>query len=175
MYEIFVGNVCSLCAMASDSVSAAQKKNERVLGVQIISQFFYIAGSIILKGYSSTVQNVVSIVRNVAAIKKIKSKVLEAALIALGVILGAIFNNRGLLGLLPVVANLEYSIATFRFRDSEKGLKAAFLVNALMYSVFNVVIINYVGVVANAVVAVTTAIALLRKPKKEEDKKEVEN
>ena len=133
-----------------------------ILGIQMISQVFYAAGSIILKGYSSTAQNIVAILRNLAAMKGTKNKIIEWLLIILGVVLGAVFNNRGLLGWLPIIANLEYSIAVFRFRNNEKGLKIAFILNMLMYSVFSFVILNYVGAAANIFVAVTTAVSMFR-------------
>lgn len=139
-----------------------EKKHSQILGIQILSQVFYSAGSIILKGYSSTVQSAVAIVRNLAAVKNIKSKAVEWILILAGVVLGIVFNNRGLLGWLPIVANFEYSVAVFKFKDNEKGLKLSFLVNMLMYCVFSVSIKNYVGAAANLVTAIMTAIALLR-------------
>ena len=157
--------------MVTDSISGTRKKHRQILAVQIISQFFYAAGSIILKGYSSTAQNAVAVLRNLAAMKEIKNKtvqrVVEGILILLGVALGVAFNNRGLLGWLPIVANLEYSVAVFRWKEKEKLLKAAFFVNMLMYSVFSFVIMNYVGAAANLVVAVTTVISLIRERKKE--------
>jgi len=75
--EIIVGNVCSLCAMVTDSISGTRKKRGEILGIQMISQLFYGAGSVILKGYSSTAQNVVALLRNLAAMKNVKSKVVE--------------------------------------------------------------------------------------------------
>ena len=167
--EVVIGNICSLCAMVTDSVSGTRKKHRQILAVQIISQFFYAAGSIILKGYSSTAQNVAAVGRNLAAMFEIKNKtvkyIVEWALIALGVGLGILFNNRGMLGWLPIVANLEYSVAVFRFKDREKELKISFIVNMAMYAVFSFVIMNYVGAAANIVVAVTTAVSLIKKRK----------
>ena len=43
--EIIIGNVCSLCAMVTDSISGTRKKHRQILAVQILSQFFYAAGS----------------------------------------------------------------------------------------------------------------------------------
>ena len=159
---VIIGNLFSLCAMVSDSVSGTRKKHSEIMAVQIVSQFFYAASSIALKGYSSTAQNVVAVFRNLAAMKNVKSKVLEWALILAGVALGIAFNNRGLLGWLPIIANLEYSISVFRLKDNEKALKLAFIVNMVMYAVFSVVIKNYVGAVSCTVIAVTTALSLLR-------------
>lgn len=79
-----------------------------------------------------------------------------------------VFNNRGLLGWLPIIANLEYSIAVFKLRDNEKLLKITFIINMIMYAVFSAVIMNYVGVLSCVVIAVTTAVSLLRAEKESE-------
>ncbi len=160
---VLIGNLFSLCAMVSDSISGTRKKHSQIMAVQIISQFFYAASSIALKGYSSTAQNAVAVFRNLAAMKNVKSKALEWGLILAGVALGVAFNNRGLLGWLPIVANLEYSIAVFRLKDNERALKLAFIVNMVMYAVFSVAILNVVGAVSCTVIAVTTALSLIRK------------
>ena len=160
---VLIGNLFSLCAMVSDSISGTRKKHSQIMAVQIISQFFYAASSIALKGYSSTAQNAVAVFRNLAAMKNVKSKALEWGLILAGVALGVAFNNRGLLGWLPIVANLEYSIAVFRLKDNERALKLAFIVNMVMYAMFSVVILNVVGAVSCTVIAVTTALSLIRK------------
>ena len=168
--DVILGNLCSLGAMISDSISGTRTRRNHILGFQIISQVFYGVGSVILKGYSGTVQNAVAILRNLAAIKNIKSKVLEWTLIVLGVALGIVFNNRGLIGWLPIVANLEYSLAVFAFKKNDRALKIAFILNMLFFVVFSVAIKNYVGTVGNIVVAVTTAIALYRESKKAAEK-----
>ena len=161
--DLIAGNVCSLCAMVSDSVSGTRKTNRQILALQSLSQIFYGVGSIILKGYSSTAQNVVAILRNLAAMKGIKNKVVEWTLVILGVVLGVAFNNRGLAGWLPVIGNLEYSIAVFKFKDDERSLKVAFLISVLMFAAFNVVIMNIVGLIVNAVVVISTVTFLCKK------------
>ena len=160
--EIIIGNVCSVFAMISDSISGTRQKRSQILGIQIISQFFYAAGSFILKGYSSVAQNVVAVLRNIAGIKNVKSRGVEWGLILLGVVLGAVFNNRGILGWLPIVANFEYSVSIFRFKDNDRALKISFAINMVMYSVFSFIILNYVSGIANLIVAATTVVALVK-------------
>ena len=162
MNDILIGNICSLCAVLTDSFSGTRKKRNEILGIQIVSSAFYSASTIVLKGYSSSLQSAVSILRNLAAIKNIKSKVVERTLILLGVVLGFVFNNRGLIGWLPIVANLEYSVAVFRFKDDERKLKYAFIVNMLLFFVFGIFIKNYVAAAGNIVVTVTTALSLAK-------------
>ena len=162
---IIIGNAFSLCAMISDSISGTRKKHSEIMAVQIVSQFFYGASSIALKGYSSTAQNVVAVFRNLAAMKRVKSRALEWALILAGVVLGVAFNNRGLLGWLPIIANLEYSVSVFKLKDNERALKLAFIINMVMYAVFSAVIKNYVGVLSCAIIAVTTTISMIKAAK----------
>ena len=83
-------------------------------------------------------------------------------LILLGVVLGAVFNNRGILGWLPIVANFEYSVSIFSFKDNDLALKISFAINMVMYSVFSFIILNYVSGIANLVVAATTVVALVK-------------
>lgn len=148
--------------MISDSISGTRKKHSEILAVQIVSQFFYSASSLVLKGYSSTVQSAVAILRNLAAIKNVKSKLVEWVLILLGVVLGIVFNSNGLIGYLPVVANFIYSVSVFKFKHREKTLKTIFIVNMIMFAVFNAVIMNYIGLFSCIVVAVSTLLSLVR-------------
>ena len=165
---IIIGNILCLCAMITDSFSGTRKKHSEIMAVQIVSQFFYAACSIVLKGYSGTAQNIVAIFRNLAAMKNVKSRALEWTLILAGVVLGILLNNRGLPGWLPIVANFEYSVAVFRFKDNEKALKLAFIVNMILFGVFGAVIKNYVGVISCSFITVTTAVSLLRTEKDQE-------
>ena len=163
---IIIGNICSLLAMGTDSISSTRKTPKGILWVQTLSQVFYGVGSIVLKGYSGAVQNLVSILRNLVAIRNISSVFLEWTLVVLGVVLGIAFNNLGLMGLMPVIANLQYTLAVFRFRDNERALKFSFWIAVGLFTLFNVAIYNVVGVVSNLVVFVTTAVALFRDRKK---------
>ncbi len=161
-YSLIVGNVCSLLAMGTDALSSAQKTTKRVLWVQNLSQLIYGTGSFLLGGYSGSVQNVVSIIRNLVAIKQISKKWIEWTLTILGVALGLAFNTIGWVGLLPVIANLQYTLVVFRFNGNERALKTSFLASAIMFAVFSGAILSVVGVFTNLIVAVATAVFLVK-------------
>lgn len=160
--DIIIGNICSLLAMGTDSLSSTRKTSRDVLLVQCLSQLIYGIGAVILKGYSAAVQNAVSILRNLVAIRGQTPAALQWLLVAAGVVLGLLFNNLGIPGLLPVIANLEYSLAVFRFQDNERALKFAFLISVGLYGIFNLFILNIVGFVTNTAVTVTTAVYLIK-------------
>ena len=149
--------------MVTDSISSTRKTAKGVLAMQCVSQAIYCISGIVLKGYSAAVQSVVSILRNLAAIAEREEKWLQYALIAAGVVMGLYFNNRGLFGWLPVIANLEYSIAVFKFKDNDRALKIAFAINIVLFMIFNAVVMNIVGVCTAGVVLVTTLSAVFKK------------
>lgn len=164
---VIIGNLCTLLAVTANSVSATRKTKKEMLGFQNISQLSYCASAIALRGYSAAVQNVVSICRNIVAVQNVKNKILEWILIILGVALGIVFNNRGIVGLLPVIGTLQYTLTIFYVQKNERLLKLSFLISTAIFVVFNAFIYNFVGVAADATVFVTTVIALVKdKPQK---------
>ena len=160
--DLIIGNLCSLFATVADVISTSRKKVKDFLLFQCVGQFFYLVGTIVLKGYSAAVQNAVCILRNLAAVKNIKSKLLEWSLVIVALVLGLVFNNMGWLGLLPVVANFQYSLAVFRFKDREVPLKISFLINVVFYMIFNFAIQNYVGTLANIFLVCSTVFFLAK-------------
>ncbi len=160
--NLIIGNVCTLAAMGTNAISSTRKDAKGMLFFQTVSQLIYCISALVLRGYSAAVQNVVGILRNVAAIRNVKSKVVEWTLVIAGVALGVVFNNRGLLGLLPVVGNLQYTLAIFYCKENERLLKLSFLLSGISFCIFNAVIYNFVGVAADFAVAITTAIVLLK-------------
>ena len=163
---IIVGNLCTIVALGFNAISATRKTPKGVLMMQNVSQGVYGVSSIVLGGYSATVQNLVSIARNIAAIRNIKSKYLEWLLVILGVVLGIVFNNRSWVGLLPVVGNLQYTLAIFRFKNDEQKIKFFFLISVIAFFIFNFAIRNHAGVVSDFIVIVTTSAVLLKSLKK---------
>jgi len=165
MLEVIIGNICSVGAMISDSVSGTRKTPKGILLAQCISQIFYAVGSFILKGYSATVQNVVTIFRNTYAVYGKHNKFIEWFFVGLPVVLGLIFNNRGLLGVLPVVANLQYAITMVLCKDDARKLKISLIAVCVMFSVFNFIILNFVSGVACIVTGVVTIASLIKEKK----------
>ena len=160
--SLITGNLCSFLAMITDSVSATRKTAKGVLWVQILSQLIYGFGAFVLGGYSGTAQNFVSILRNLVAIANISSRWIEWVLMGLGVALGIACNNMGLLGLLPVVASFQYTLAIFRFKNDPRRLKISLIISAVMFSGFNAAIFNITGMITNLVVAAIAATDLYR-------------
>ena len=109
MFEIILGNFFALLAMLSDSYSSSKKTTKSMLKVQNFSQLSYGLSSIVLKGYSGAVQNFISVIRNILAIKENKKEYIQWILLAIAVTLGVVVNKIGIIGYLPIIANVQYN------------------------------------------------------------------
>lgn len=166
--NLVIGNACSLLAMGTDTLSASRKKVKSMLWIQNISQALYCLGSLVLHGYSASVQNVVCILRNVSVIMGAKSKILQWFFVISGVVIGVYFNNLGFMGILPVIANLQYTLAILFLKNNERAVKYSFLLSAFLFSLFSLSIWNVVGIFTNLIVAgVTISYLVKTKPVKE--------
>ena len=87
-------------------------------------------------------------------------------MIILGLALGIVFNNRGIIGLLPVIGNLQYTLAIFYLKDNERLFKISFLISLIGFVIFNIAILNIVGAIADTIVSITTIIALIKERNK---------
>ena len=70
-----------------------------------------------------------------------------------------------------MLANFQYTIAVFRFKDNERALKKSFLVCVLMFAVFHLSIYNVVGFISNLMIFATTGFVLVKDRAKEKTEK----
>lgn len=162
MVNIILGNIASLLSCLLDSFSATKKNKKDMIRIQCFSVLIYMVANMFLQAYSAIVQNVCALVRNVLAANEIKNKIVEYIIIAAALFFGIYFNNLGLIGLLPVFGNVEYSICMFLLKDNVKGLKLSFLICNICFIVLNLYIKNYVGFIFTTITASTTAINLFK-------------
>ena len=163
--NLILGNLFTVMAMGGNAISSTRKTTKGVLTWQCVAQTIYLAASVVLKGYSAAVQNAVSILRNLTALSNRKSRLLEWLLTAAGLILGIVCNNRGALGLLPVLGNLQYTLAIFYLQEKPQLLKLSFLLSVVAFFIFNLSLWNIAGAASDMVVIITTAVVLVKEKK----------
>ena len=162
MDTILLGNLFSIAGSVCDFVSTSRKKANEILIVQCVTQVFFGLSYFVLKGYAAIAQNIVGILRNVFALKKTENKFIETVLTILPIPMGLLMNNMGFLGLLPIVANVEYAYMVFRFKNNVKMIKIAYLINTVIYFFFNYAVKNYFMMVSNVVLVISTIIFVIR-------------
>ena len=159
---IIIGNIISLFGSGGILISTAVKNKKNILKVQTAASFFLLASDIVLRGYSGAVQDLICIVRNLTVILGKKSKILNFFFIISGVALGVIFNNKGWLGLLPILANLQFSCIVLYPKADDIMLKASIFASNVCWAIYSLCILNYVNMVVNILICISAAVFVIR-------------
>ena len=141
------------------------KTKRNILIAQILQEAFMGAGMLILGGIAGFIVDVVAIFRNLVCIKWNYMLGWKLIFIAAQAGLYAVFGTEGLCGWLPVVAMCLFTW----FLDSENVilLKVLIAVMQLMWLVYDISIVNYVGMVVDVVSAVTNVVGIFLVKKKD--------
>lgn len=139
-------SACCLC------YSTFGKRKENILKWQVANTAFLILANLFLKGYSGVATNLICLVRNFLGARGRLNKVNTIVLAILIVAGGIAVNNRGWLGLLPVVASVEYSICMYLCRDAQQ-MRLALAVNVALWAVYDFTIASYPMFATDLIVA----------------------
>ena len=141
-FSLVLGNIFSLCAVICLAVSVLKKSKKSLIGWQIVDTVFFIASTFVLQSYSAVVTNTVSLIRNLVAYKGKLDKKLTWFFSALIVIIGLYLNNRGIIGWLPVIASVQYTICLYTTKN-EQQMRWALVFNLMFWCVHDAYIQAY--------------------------------
>ena len=163
--RIVLGNgVFFLGAVILVSLGLIRTKRN-ILIAQIAQEAFMGTGMLILGGISGFIVDMVAIVRNVVCIRWKYTLKWKLIFIASQVGLYAALGAEGLYGWLPVMAMCLFTW----YLDTENVilLKVLIAVMQLMWLVYDISIVNYVGMVVDVVSAVTNVVGIFLVKKKD--------
>lgn len=105
-----IGLVFSAIGSTCLAISSFAKTKKSMLSWQLSDYFFTMVANFLLGGYTSIS---VSIIRNTLMIKKWDSIYTTVLLVIIQVTLGIHVNNSGLIGCLPLISSVSYTIVSF--------------------------------------------------------------
>ena len=107
-------------------------------------------------------QNIVGMIRNITVLYWPGNTVIGWGLVLSGIVFGILFNNRGIIGLFPVVCSVPFAVMVVLKNEDPVPLKSTMIISSLGYAVYAVVNNNLVGIITNMITAVITGISLYR-------------
>lgn len=162
MTNIIFGNILSFIGSAFLIMSTFCKSKKKLMLFQSINAFICAVGNIFLKGYSGLVVNLIAGIKNLMVYFDRMTKTITYIIVILVCILGVMFNNRGFIGILPIIATVEYSIIVCKKDSTTQDIKVALSINVLLWIAYNIYCIDIVGAVIHTVLLVTTLWNLLK-------------
>ncbi len=164
-----IGQIFSFLSACCLCYSTFGRRKENILKWQVANTAFVILANLFLKGYSGMATNLVCLVRNLLGAKGKLNKTNTVVLAILIVVAGIAVNNRGWLGLLSVIASLQYSICMYICRDAQQ-MRLALAVNVALWAVYDLAIGSYPMFATDVIVAAASLVNVLRYRRAEVEK-----
>lgn len=131
---LIIANVFSFIGATLFIISSFMNTKKRMLYIQGADALFNGIACLIRGSYSGMTTNFIGGARNILTAKGISPKWLTALICALLIIIGTIFNDKGLIGYLPIIASVEYTIYT-ALTDDIKHIRIALMINVSLWAI----------------------------------------
>ena len=156
--SIIIANIIDFIAALIQVGSGSIKKKSKILVVQIIQLLMQSVSMLLLGGITGAVNNVLSCVRNYLCYKEKLNKLWKGILIIASVAMTVLLNDRGWLGIIPVVVCTVYII----LMDMKDPIKFKLLVTLcfIPWIIYHFALKAYVATVFDAASVITSGITL---------------
>ena len=145
------------------AISSFAKSKNNMLVWQITDYIFTIA-NLLLGGYTGALTISISIIRNSLMVKKKMTKAILTILIIIQIIVGSYLNQLGLIGYLPIISSVSYSLAIAITRNLQ-WLRCVIIENMLLWLIYDLTIQAYPAAVTDITITLTTLIAIIKNRK----------
>ena len=152
MQHILLGNFISFIGSCFMAGSCIVKDRSRVFFFQFIASGFTTVSCLILQAYTGAVSMLQCTVRNLLVSRGKYSRRTMLTFCVLSVALALPANTRGLLGLLPIVATVQYTACSY-YAATIRAVRWSVLINVLLWTLYNLAVWDFSSAVSNSIMA----------------------
>lgn len=160
MTQIIIGNIIALIGSLLMVYSGTIKQKKKILIVQTIQIGLYIISNLILGGITGAIINALSFVRNVLYYKDKLGKKEKLIISILAITLSLLFNNLGIIGLLPLISTVVY-IWLMSIKDVIK-FKKLIIFTMILWFIYDLVIKSYSSAVFDFMNIIANVISIIQ-------------
>lgn len=155
---LIIGNIIALIASILMIIISCLKTKKEIIITQTIQITLLAISSFILGGITGAIINLITIIRNILCYKNKLNKTNIFLIITLLVLTTILFNNINLLGFLPLISTIIYTI--FINTKSTIKLKILILLNMICWGIYDFCIMSYTSAIFEAISTITSLISL---------------
>lgn len=158
---LILGEIFSLVAALLLAYSTFSKDKDKMIGKQIWHAVYCALSNFCLGAYSGLSTNILTGVRNYLTVKGWFNLPILIIYSVLNVGIGYMVNTKGLIGLLPAIAGVEYAIFLYKTKSAQV-MRYALIINLLMWVVYDFMVMSYPMFVMDIIIIIVTAINAIR-------------
>lgn len=162
---LIIGNIFSFLSAVFIALSVIKKNKKDLIWYQVIDVIFCILSNIALYTHAALTTNSVALIRNILAYKNKLTRKITWVLFVLCIIFGLWANNRGFIGLFPIIASSSYTIFMFTTKN-EQQMRWALISNLVLWFVHDIYVQAYPSAATDIGLSIWTAVQIFRNRKK---------
>lgn len=160
MTTVLIGNIIALIASILMVVASYIKSKNNIIIVQSIQICLFVISNLILGGITGAIINAANLIRNILCYKDKLTKLNIIIICLLVTILSLCFNNLSLIGLIPLISSLVYTI--FMNTKSPFKFKILILISMISWAIYDFTIKSYTSGIFDVISALACIISLFQ-------------
>lgn len=159
--SVILGNLCSFAAACFTLLSAWSREKKRIYLFQAAQCLILAGANVFFASISGVTTYALCTLRNLLLAYDRFTPRRCCAFVAAVAALGLLANNRGAVGLLPVVTTAAYTVGCL-YAKQTKAIKINIIVNLVFWAIYDAFILDLVSCAVDAGSAVAALLSILR-------------
>lgn len=128
---------------------------------QVGDTIFHFLGNLLIGSYSALSTNILALIRNVINIRGKVNNIILSIITILIIIVGLSINSKGLIGLLPIIASVEYTFFLSKF-ENVQILRISLTANMVLWLIHDIYVRLYPSALMQFLIITITLINTFR-------------
>lgn len=168
--NVIIANIIALIASIIMVSIGLIKKKKQIIYVQTIQIGLFVLSNIFLGAVTGIIINSISCIRNILCYKNKLTKNTKIGIIVISTILSLLFNNKGVIGILPLISSTIYII----YMDTKNVIKFKYILilTLILWFIYDFYIMSYTSALFDLISAVSAGIGIYQLKRKRRIKHE---
>ena len=158
MNSLLIGNIIMLIASILMVCVGLLKENKKVVALQTAQMIVMTVGDFFLGSIPGAISSILAIIRNIFCYQKKLSTPVKIALIVVLTMLSLVFNNIGLLVIIPILATSAFT--WFIDTDDVVGMKVLIIMTSICWAIHDAYVQAYTVLPFDIITIISTTISL---------------
>lgn len=160
MSNLIIGNIISFISAVFLGISCYAKDRKKIFSFQLVNCATYAVASFFFGSYAAITTLVLCCLRSILIMKD-KYTSTAAYILAISVIaFGIMANNRGLVGLLPVIASVEYNLCCYYITDPHLT-RYSIMINEFIWVMYAIIIKDFSTGISDTIIIIVDIFAII--------------
>lgn len=160
MRNLIIGNIISFISAVFLGMSCYAKDRKKIFSLQLINCATYAVASYFFGTYAAITSLALCCLRSIFIMKDQYTAATAYILAAAVIISGLITNNRGFVGLFPVIASVEYNLCCYYITDPHLT-RYSILINELIWVIYAFIIKDFSTGVSDTIIILVDITAII--------------